>query len=318
MTRVLLFGATGFIGRHVRAVQPPTAEVVCPGRGECDLLDVEVAALTALVREVRPDVVINCAGQVTGSGYQVLCAHAGITGKLIEAVAGGAPAARLVRLGSAAEYGPVRYGHLVNEADPAAPISEYGVSQLAATRLAELAAAAGRVDAMVLRVFNPVGPGLPTVNALGKAAELLREAIWRGGEQVEMGLLDTYRDFVDVRDVASAVWAAASVPSPSARVVNIGSGRAASTRHAIHLLAQVAGFTGTIRGGPLTPTAALSAQVPWMCGDVSRAAEVLGWAGTYDLTDSVKALWAEAFEPDGAAAFEPDGAAPLRLSLGRR
>ncbi|MGW5667231.1 NAD-dependent epimerase/dehydratase family protein [Micromonospora sp. NPDC003776] len=291
--RVLLFGGSGFIGRHVRVALAPYADLVCPDRRECDLVGIGVARLAALVRDVRPDAVVNCAGRSAGSGYEMVGAQTMVTAKLVEAVAAGAPDARLVRLGSAAEYGVVPPGVAVREDHPAVPISEYGVSQLAGTRLAELAGATGRVDAVVLRVFNPVGPGSPRTSALGRAAMLLRQALARGEGHVAMGLLDSYRDFVDVRDVASAVRAAVLAAALSERVFNVGSGRAVPTRHAVRLLAHVAGFTGELRDGEFSPTATRSAAVPWMCADVSRAARAFGWAPGYDLPDSLKALWAD-------------------------
>jgi nucleoside-diphosphate-sugar epimerase len=290
MTRILLFGASGFIGRHVAAVLTPDADLVCPSRVECDLADVDVTALTDLLRTVRPQAVVNCAGRVAGTGHEMLTANAGVTGKLIEAIAAGAPEARMVRLGSAAEYGPVRHGHAVREIDSAIPISEYGVSQLAATRLVEQAA--GRVDALVLRVFNPVGPGLPVTNVLGSTARLLRDAIDHGHDHIALGLLATYRDFVDVRDVAHAVAAALRTTDPPERVYNVASGRAVPTREAVLSLARVAGFAGKLRDDSLSPTAARSAGVPWMRGDISRAAQLLSWAPRYDLADSLAALWA--------------------------
>ncbi len=291
--KVLLFGASGFVGGHVRAALAPDVNLICPSRRECDLLGVGVEALTALIRDVRPDAVVNCAGRTAGTGYDVVCSHAVVTAKLIEAVAVGAPGARLVRLGSAAEYGVVPHGAVVHEDHSAVPVSEYGVGHLAGTRLVELAGVAGRVGAVVLRVFNPVGPGLPTTNALGRAAMLLRQAIVRGDRHIAMGLLDSYRDFVDVRDVALAVRAAVLISTLSERVFNVGSGRAVPTRYAVQLLAQVAGFTGELREGDFASTTARSAAVPWMCADVSRAAQVLDWVPAYDLTDTLKTLWAD-------------------------
>ncbi|ROT33177.1 NAD(P)-dependent oxidoreductase [Micromonospora sp. HM5-17] len=295
MTVVLIFGASGFIGRHVRRALAPTGTLHCPGRNELDLVGCEVAELAALLRATRPDVVINCAGRLTGGGYDLIRANTMVTAKLIEAVAAEAPGARLVRLGSAAEYGPVPPGHAVTERDRTSPVSEYGLSQLTATRLVELASAAGRVDGVVLRVFNPIGPGLPEESLLGRAAAQLRRGTVAGGPgSLALGPLDAYRDFVDVRDVASAVVAAATVRPLAERVFNVASGRAVSTRDAVRLLAEAAGFTGEIREDGAAPER--SAAVPWICGDIRRAGRLLAWAPEYDLAGSVKAIWSGSAE----------------------
>ena len=293
MSTVLLLGASGFLGRHVRALLSTSVDLICPSHDECDLVRSDVAALTRKLRRYRADAVVNCAGRVTGTGTDLVEAHTVATGKLIEAMAGATPLARLIRLGSAAEYGPVPEPQAVRETDHAAPVSEYGISQLAATRLTEIAAADGRLDTVVLRVFNPVGPGLPETNVLGRAGMLLRTALRRGTEHVEMGLLPSHRDFVDVRDVALAVGYALRPADLTHRVINIASGRAVSIRDAIELLARTAGFDGEIRDGSYHPTAARSAAVPWMRADVSRAFDALGWTSTHDLGESLKLLWAD-------------------------
>ncbi|GAB3141688.1 hypothetical protein GCM10027290_14840 [Micromonospora sonneratiae] len=294
MTRVLLFGAYGFLGGHVRRTLDAYAELTCPTRDQCDLVSCADDDLAILLRAVRPDAVVNCAGRVTGTGHQMLQANATATARLVDAVATHAPDARLVRLGSAAEYGPVPPGHAVNEHGPAMPVSEYGVSQLAATRLLELATVAGRVDAVVLRVFNPIGPGMPEETLLGRAATLLRRACGRGEVSISMGSLAAYRDFVDARDVANAVVAAITTRTLPDRVYNIASGRAVPAREAVRLLAEAAGFTGEIREDGRAP--GRSAAVDWMCGDIRRAAAGLGWVPAHDLADSVKALWAGSAE----------------------
>ena len=67
--------------------------------------------------------------------------------------------------------------------------------------------------AVVLRVFNPVGPGAPEESLPGRVAAELRRALASGAE-VRLGSLDAVRDFVDARDVADAVIAAAAGPAP--------------------------------------------------------------------------------------------------------
>ncbi|MBU8859918.1 MULTISPECIES: NAD-dependent epimerase/dehydratase family protein [unclassified Micromonospora] len=289
MMRVLLFGASGFIGGHVRRELETEADLVCPSRGECDLVTATPEALRALLGTVRPDAVVSCAGAVSGEAADLVRANTMATARLVGAVADAAPGARLVRLGSAAEYGPVPFGTAAVEDLPPAPVSAYGVSQAAATRLVELAAAAGRVDAVVLRVFNPVGPGMPHTTLLGRVAALLSH-LTPGGD-LRTGPLGAYRDFVDVRDVAAAVGRAVTVTAPQSRVLNVASGRAVPVRDAVQLLVSVSGRSVHVRED--RPPSPRSADVDWICADVGRSASVLGWTPDLDLSDSVGALWSQ-------------------------
>jgi nucleoside-diphosphate-sugar epimerase len=288
----LLFGASGFLGAHVRAAleQESSIEwVSCLGRDRCDLVAVDVEDLVSLVRELAPTVVVNCTGRLDGTRYQLMLANTLVTAKLIDAVERAGPGVRLIRLGSAGEYGPVPFGSSVSEDDLAVPVSEYALSHLAATRLVELAGASGRVDGVTLRVFNPIGPGLRGETLLGRAAARLQDALVERADVVTMGPLSAYRDFVDARDVARAVVAAVLVPTLPARVVNVGSGRAVTARAVVELLAEVAGFAGEIReaGAP----SARSAAVAWIRADITRAADALGWHPSHELADSVRAIW---------------------------
>ncbi len=295
MTNVLLFGASGFIGRHVRAAlaaDPRISTVSIVGRSAHDLVHGDPAGLAELVRAIRPGAVVTCVGRLSGTGYEMMAANTLTTAALIDAIATAAPGTRLVRLGSAAEYGPVPAGRPVTEDTPAAPLNGYGLSHLAATRLVEFASADGRVDGIVLRAFNVIGPGMSSEHLLGRAALLLGRAVDRGEENVRLGPLDAYRDFVDVRDVARAVLAAVLLPGPpAARLFNVASGSAVCSRTAVALLATAAGFTGDIREASWSGSgSSRSAAVPWMQGDIGRAGQVLGWRPEHQLADSMKAL----------------------------
>jgi len=207
-----------------------------------------------------------------------------VAAKLLEAAGAAAPGARLVRLGSAGEYGIVPHGRSVAEDDRTEPVGAYGVSHLAGTRLFALA------GAVSLRVFNPIGAGQPAENVLGRAALRLREAVATGSGEITLGPLGAYRDFVDVRDVAALVRAVVLAPEVPGRIYNAGSGRAVTVREAVGLLAAEAGWTGTVHEAGTGPQR--SAAVDWIRADVSRARRDLGWAPAHDLAASIKDIWA--------------------------
>jgi nucleoside-diphosphate-sugar epimerase len=286
--KVLLFGASGFIGAHVRAAltaDPRVGAVVCPGRDRHDLIDGDPADLVRLLRQESPDAVVSCVGRLTGTDAELIRGNTLVTAELLAAVAAAAPNARLVRLGSAGEYGVVPHGRSVAEDDRTEPVAAYGVSHLAATRLVELAP----VDAVSVRVFNPIGAGLSEENLLGRAARRLREAVATGAAEVVMGPLGAYRDFVDVRDVAALVRSLVLAPDLRHRVFNAGSGRAVTAREAVGMLADRAGFTGEIRTEGSGPRR--SATVDWIQADISRARDELDWAPVHDLGSSIKDIW---------------------------
>ncbi|WP_306204083.1 NAD-dependent epimerase/dehydratase family protein [Actinoplanes sp. RD1] len=288
--KTVLFGASGFIGRHVREALAHEGDVVCPGRSRHDLIAGDHDALVALFRSERPDAVVSCVGALGGSDEALLRANALVAAKLVAAAAEAVPAARLVRLGSAGEYGIVPHGHAVREDERLDPVGAYGVSHVAGTRLFTLAGEAGRADTVSVRVFNPIGAGQPAENVLGRAAYRIREALGTGATDITLGPLGAYRDFVDVRDVASLIRAAVTASTVTHRVYNAGSGRAVTVREAVGLLARAAGWSGTVHEAGTGPQR--SAAVDWIQADISRAGADFGWKPAHDLAASVSAIWA--------------------------
>jgi NDP-hexose 4-ketoreductase len=274
--RILLFGSSGFIGRHVRAALEDVGSLVCPERDRHDLVNGDLSDLRQLVSEERPDVVVCCVGALTGTSAQLVQANTIVAAKLLEA----APDARLVRLGSAGEYGVTPHGSAVGEDDRTEPVGAYGISHLAGTRLFALAG-----NAVSLRVFNPIGAGQPAENVLGRVAALIRD----GQTSLSLGPLGAYRDFVDVRDVASLIRAVVVADSVPARVYNAGSGRAVTVREAVGMLTEEAGWSGEILEALAGPQR--SAAVNWIQADISRAAADLGWKPAHSLSASISSIW---------------------------
>ncbi|MEU1308171.1 NAD-dependent epimerase/dehydratase family protein [Streptomyces cinnamoneus] len=295
--RILVLGATGFLGRHaaahLRAL--PGVRVLGGGRAPGSALPVDLATtapdrLAAVLREAAPDAVVNCAGAVGGNPLTLTAVNARGPAALCEALHAAAPDARLVHLGSAAEYGPADGHRPVTETDPARPLGLYGASKLAGT----LAVTASGLDAVVLRVFNPVGPGAPPASLPGRLATELHRA--RPGGRVRTGDLSAHRDFVDARDVADAVVCAVTAPRPLPGVLNIGSGTARPVRAVAEGLLHAAGLDGPggVRIDEDGDGSPRSAAVPWQQADITAAGRALDWAPRHRLEDSLADLWAAA------------------------
>ncbi|MEV5937182.1 NAD(P)-dependent oxidoreductase [Streptomyces sp. NPDC051994] len=296
--RILVLGFSGYLGGHVarelRAL--PGVRFFGAGRGPAadlavDLATVAPGQLAERFYSFAPDAVINCAGAVGPQAVSLAEANVRGPAVLCAALREAAPAARLVHLGSAAEYGPTGIGERVTEEAAARPSTLYGATKLAGT----LAVTSSGLDAVVLRVTNPVGPGAPAAGLPGRLARQLRDLGPRG--VVRLGDLSAHRDFVDARDVAHAAVLAATAAGPLPPLLNIGSGRAVPVRELVHELAHAAGFGGRFEEG--AEGSARSADVPWQCSDPGAARTTLGWSPRHRLADSVSALWAAVrAEPD--------------------
>jgi nucleoside-diphosphate-sugar epimerase len=299
--RLLVIGARGYLGAHVRSrARAAGLDVITAGRKslpgspchQCvDLAECDPAAIAAMIDRLAPDAVANCAGATAGSPCALAGANVTGTFALVRALLLAADPPRLVHLGSAAEYGRGEPGEPVGEHAIPRPVALYGATKLAGTKMVELAAVAG-LDAAVLRVFNPVGPGAPESSLPGRLAAELRRADGmdqRDGD-VRLGALDAVRDFVDARDVADAVLAAVTAPDLPHRVLNIGSGRGVPVRALVKELVAISGHRVQVREDlPAGPQR--SADVPWQQADISRAGRDLGWAPRRDLTTSLTDLW---------------------------
>lgn len=245
--RVLLIGANGYLGRFVadRLLADPAVQLTALGRGDdadvrFDLATGSPGALTRFLDAVHPGVVVNCAGATRGGARELTRHNTVAVATVCEALRRSGCGARLVQLGCGSEYGPSQPGSSTAEDAVPRPGGPYGVSKLAATELVLGSA----LDAVVLRVFSPVGPGTPAGSPLGRLAEAMRRAMQSGDAELRLGGLGAQRDFIDVRDIARAVHAASL--SAAQGVINIGSGRAVRLRDAAGILARVAGYGGTL------------------------------------------------------------------------
>ena len=295
---LLLLGAGGFIGTHLGAAAAAAGlRVVATTRAgteaapPCDLLD--PAAVAACLERVRPELIVNAAGDPSVAGSwehpeEARAINAGAVRNLLEAATRTVPGAHLVCLSSAAVYGQPGEGAMpLREEAPAAPVSPYGEAKLAMEGFCREAEAAGELRIAVVRAFNLIGPGQPPFNAASSLARQIAEAELAGRATVELklGNPEAARDLIDVRDAVRALVRLAS--GGVTGTFNLCSGRAHTVAEQATALAAMTPLEAAARAAP---DLARPSDPPLLLGDPSRLREAIGFVPEIPLERSLADL----------------------------
>ncbi len=206
--KVLVTGSTGFIGQHVtqallarghavRALARDPAAAAPLAAAGAEVIQGDVCRPATLPAAVTGcEAVVHLAGAVKALGRAGFFAvNAGGTRHLADAAIG-AGASRFLLVSSLAAAGPSSAGRPRTEEDPAAPVSAYGESKLAAE--AVLRDLAFRLEATVVRPPIVYGPGdrevLPPLLAMARARLI-----------VKAGLAPKRYSVVHVEDLAAGI-----------------------------------------------------------------------------------------------------------------
>ncbi|MBU2287825.1 MAG: NAD-dependent epimerase/dehydratase family protein, partial [Gammaproteobacteria bacterium] len=182
-------------------------------------------AVRQAVQAIAPDIVMHLAGSSSASSYaQLYQANVVFAANLMDAASSMDRAPRVLLVGSAAEYGAVPESQLpVTEDFHCRPNTVYGISKLAQTHHAAVAAARG-LPVTVARLFNPIGEGMPESLALGSFAAQIARMGAEGGI-LRTGDLDVVRDFIDVDVAAEALVEIALRHHGGGEIVNVCTGQ---------------------------------------------------------------------------------------------
>lgn len=315
--RVLVTGASGFIGSHLtRRLVADGAEVhaltssvssIYPAR----LLDVRESitlheaslddrgAMQLLAERVRPDYVFHLGAYThVGKSWQRIdeCIQVNIQGtvNLLMALA---PTGftRFVNVGTSEIYGDVAVPFV--EDGPVHPISPYSVSKHAAEEYARLFGAAMSLPVVRVRPFNAYGP-------MQSPDRIIPETITRGlqGQPMRMTQGSQTREFNYVEDLADGLVRVATAPGIDGELFNLGCGRETSIR-------DVATLTLKLMGDPITPEFGVleerPIEIPRMYADTTKTVERLGWSPATSLEAGLTRTieWYRAALASGASPF---------------
>jgi nucleoside-diphosphate-sugar epimerase len=293
--RLLVTGATGFVGRHCLpllsrpgvAVHATTRSAAGPvGSGvtwhSIDLLD--PAAGAAIIERIQPTHLLHLAWDVPPGAWAHAPAHlewtvAGLA--LLRAFidAGGQ---RAVCAGSCAEY-DWRCGVCSEETTPTTPATLYGASKRALGLLAESYARVAGASLAWARIFFVYGPHEPEGRLVPTVVRSLL-----AGDVAPCTDGTQRRDFLYVGDVADAlVWL---LWSDAAGTFNIGSGDAVAVRD---VALRIAGKLGGRHLLAFGARRSADDEPALVAADITRL-RAIGWAPRHTLDsglDSTIAWW---------------------------
>jgi nucleoside-diphosphate-sugar epimerase len=291
--RVLVTGSAGFTGRYMCAeLQAAGYQVFgvgsqpapVPGYYQADLQD--LAQLSAVLADVKPDVVIHLAALAfVGHGdanafYQVNLQG---TRNLLEAIAACGKTPDCVLLASSANvYGNQTEG-VLNESTLPAPANDYAVSKLAMEYMARTWL--DRLPIVIARPFNYTGVGQAENFLLPKIVSHFR----RKADVIELGNLDVWRDFSDVRSVVAA-YRGLIETCPAGQTFNVASGQTHSLREVLSLCEEITGHHIEVQ---VNPAFVRANEVKMLCGDASRLRACIGQWDTPPLRETLEWMLTE-------------------------
>lgn len=290
MKRLLVTGASGFIGRQV--LQPARGagfevHAVRLSHSGPDIDDGvtwhrvdlrERGHVESLVERIRPTHVLHGAWVTEHGAYWTSPDNLdwlAISARLVRAFAA-AGGRRFVSVGTCAEYSWNGSGHMVENTSAEEPDTFYGRIKLAHHRMLMAAADAFGFSAATGRIFFLFGPGEAPNRVVAHACRALaagQPATFSSGLQ--------RRDFLPVADASRGL--VSLLESTISGPVNVSSGEASTLRKIIEAIGEIAGRPDLLRFDPATDR---PGDPPLILGDNTQLIST-GWAPRLTLREGL-------------------------------
>lgn len=295
MGRVILTGATGFIGSYLaETLVAQGYEVIGLRRNQSDLW--RLAAVQDRIQWVNtdepdweqrllahePEYLVHSAWLGVEAGqrdqWDSQLTNLSFTLRLLQLVAQG-PLKKVVVLGSQAEYGS--FEGRIDEQQPANPTVAYGAVKLATLDLLRAFCQARGIEWYWLRVFAVFGPREdPHWFISFVAASLLKQ------EAPNLTACEQRYDYFFVEDLARSIVQTLPAPVGRSGVYNISSDRATSLKEIVELIRALTNSNITANYGAV---AYRPGQVMHMEGNSAKFEEAFGTLARTPLPDALAA-----------------------------
>ena len=288
MRKALITGSEGFTGKYLATEleshgwevwRTDTLEIKNADRyRKSDLCDPE--SLKRVVNEIKPDDVVHLAAiAFVGHGDPGLIYRVNLIGSrnLLAALADNSHKPSCVLLASSANiYGNAASGTL-DETTPVNPANDYSVSKLAMEFMAKTWNEI--LPIVTVRPFNYTGVGQSESFLIPKIVKhfLAKKQV------IELGNLDVWRDYSDVRAVVRAYRRLLEV-CPISETVNVCSGKSHSLREILAMAEAISGHKIDVR---VNPAFVRQNEVRTLTGDSSKLRRIIGEWDTSSLRETI-------------------------------
>lgn len=302
MSRVLIFGAGGFVGSYLcKEFLNNGYKVSGTDKGEGSALPSEVDfyktdlmqadEVEKLIGQIQPDIIVNLAAiSSVGASWNMpqTTMAINVIGALniMEAARKSEQKPRILFVGSSEEYviseNPLDENTQLNANNP------YGISKVTQEQFAKLYREQYGLKIYCVRPFNHTGIGQRDSFVLPSFCKQVAEIEKSGKDgKIQVGNLKVKRDFSHVKDVVRAYRMIVESDNCN-QIYNVGSGNAYSLED---MLTYIIGLSNQhieieVDQNRIRPT-----DQPVICCDRSLIGKELGWEPQYNVYDALKEMY---------------------------
>lgn len=302
MSRVLIFGAGGFVGSYLcKEFLNNGYKVSGTDKGEGSALPSEVDfyktdlmqsdEVEKLIGQIQPDIIVNLAAiSSVGASWNMpqTTMAINVIGALniMEAARKSEQKPRILFVGSSEEYviseNPLDENTQLNANNP------YGISKVTQEQFAKLYREQYGLKIYCVRPFNHTGIGQRDSFVLPSFCKQVAEIEKSGRDgKIQVGNLKVKRDFSHVKDVVRAYRMIVESDNCN-QIYNVGSGNAYSLED---MLTYIIGLSNQhieieVDQNRIRPT-----DQPVICCDRSLIGKELGWEPQYNVYDALKEMY---------------------------
>lgn len=302
MSRVLIFGAGGFVGSYLcKEFLNNGYKVSGTDKGEGSALPSEVDfyrtdlmqanEIEKLIGQIQPDIIVNLAAiSSVGASWNMpqTTLAINVIGALniMEAARKSEQKPKILFVGSSEEYviseNPLDENTQLNANNP------YGISKVTQEQFAKLYREQYGLKIYCVRPFNHTGIGQRDSFVLPSFCKQVAEIDKSGKDgKIQVGNLKVKRDFSHVKDVVRAYRMIVESDNCN-QIYNVGSGNAYSLED---MLTYIIGLSDQnieieVDQNRIRPT-----DQPVICCDRSLIGKELGWKPQYDVYDALKEMF---------------------------